>query len=110
VETTSLQQRFSFITDHNQSKLLFASVKERPKIQYTVQVKSRRLQGVIDIADFIDVKGWKAQGNKLSDKKLTQVKEVEEKAPKGEADAPSTLHAGDTIEFDMEDDGQGKLF
>ncbi|MCB9284776.1 MAG: DNA gyrase/topoisomerase IV subunit A [Lewinellaceae bacterium] len=114
VETTSLQQRFSFITEHNQSKLLFASVKERPKIQYTVQVKSRRLQGVIDIADFIDVKGWKAQGNKLSDKKLAQVKEVEEKTaetPSNDTSAPSTpLHAGDTIEFDVEDDGQGKLF
>ena len=105
VETTSLQQRFSFLTEHNQSKLLYASVKPQPKVQYTVQVKSKRLQGMIDLSEFIDVKGWKAQGNKLSDRKLTQIKEVEDIAP----EAPK-LHAGDTVEFDVEDNGQTKLF
>jgi len=106
VETTTMNQRFSFITEHPQSKLLYASVKEYPKVQYTVQVKSRRLQGILDIAEFIDVKGWKAQGNKLSDKKLTQLKELEDAAP----DKTGPLHAGDTIEFDVEDNGQTKLF
>ncbi|MBK8489441.1 MAG: DNA gyrase/topoisomerase IV subunit A [Saprospirales bacterium] len=113
VETTSLQQRFNFITEHNQSKLLYATTKEQPVVQYSVMVKSRRLQGTIDIAEFIDVKGWKAQGNKLSDKKLTQVKEVEEKTKQPEESVPTDptkLHAGDTIDFDMEDNGQTKLF
>ncbi|MBK6620221.1 MAG: DNA gyrase/topoisomerase IV subunit A [Saprospirales bacterium] len=106
VETTSLQQRFPFITEHPQSKLLFASVKERPMVQYSVQIKSKRLQGSIDLSEFIGVKGWKSLGNKLSDKKLSHLKEIEEKA----ADDANPLHAGDTIEFDVEDNGQTKLF
>lgn len=110
VETTSFDQRFSFISDHAQSKLLFASVKEHPRVQYSVQIKSRRLQGEIDLSEFIDVKGWKALGNKLSDKKLTQIKEVQEKQPAAPADPDAKLHAGDTIEFDVEDNGQTKLF
>jgi topoisomerase-4 subunit A len=110
VETSSFDQRFSFISDHAQSKLLFASVKEHPRVQYSVQIKSRRLQGEIDLSEFIDVKGWKALGNKLSDKKLTQIKEVQEKQPEAPADPDVKLHAGDTIEFDVEDNGQTKLF
>ncbi len=110
VETSSFDQRFSFISDHAQSKLLFASVKEHPQVQYSVQIKSRRLQGEIDLSEFIDVKGWKALGNKLSDKKLTQIKEVQEKQPAAPADPDAKLHAGDTIEFDVEDNGQTKLF
>jgi topoisomerase-4 subunit A len=110
VETTSFDQRFSFISDHAQSKLLFASVKEHPRVQYSVQIKSRRLQGEIILSEFIDVKGWKALGNKLSDKKLTQIKEVQEKQPAEPAEPDAKLHAGDTIEFDVEDNGQTKLF
>ena len=110
VETSSLQQRFSFLSDHPQSKLLFASVKAHPNVQYSVQLKGRRLQGQIDLAEFIDVKGWKALGNKLSDKKLTQIKEIQEKQAEDAADPDTKLHAGDTIEFDVEDNGQAKLF
>ena len=109
IETTSLQQRFSFLSDHPQSKLLFASVKANPVVQYSVQLKNRRLQGTINLAEFIDVKGWKALGNKLSDKKLSQIKEIQETTAT-QATPENKLHAGDTVEFDVEDNGQTKLF
>ncbi len=107
IETTLLDQRFSFITDHRSSRLLFASVKPRPRIRYSVTVKSRKMQGQVDLAEFIGVKGWKALGNKLSDQKLKKVEELPDE-PSAEK---TVLSPGDSIEFDVKGgNGQGKLF
>ncbi|MEL7121990.1 MAG: DNA gyrase/topoisomerase IV subunit A [Bacteroidota bacterium] len=75
VETTSTGQAFSFITESNSSKLLFATLKSEVTVQYNVRPKSgKKLSGSVDLDDFIDVKGWKALGNKLSNYKITSVK------------------------------------
>ena len=104
IETSTNNQRFNYLTEHKSSKLLFASTKENPRIVYTMKVKSKKIEGEINIAEFIDVKGWKALGNKLSDQRLTGVKEVETSSLKDK------LSAGDSIEFDIDDKGQGKMF
>ena len=104
IETSTNNQRFSFITDHRSSKLLFASIKELPQITYSMKVKSKKIEGELKLAEFIDVKGWKAMGNKLSDQRLTGIKEITTST------LDEKLKAGDTIEFDMDDNGQGKMF
>ena len=68
----------------------------------------------INLAEFIDVKGWKAIGNRLSSEKLRNFELVIEESIKSEESNTSigsenNLHIGDTIEFDLED-GQGTLF
>ena len=59
------------------------------------------------MAEFIDIKGWKSQGNKLSGQRITGVKDI---TP---ADKPSPkknkLKPGDSIDFDL-DGGQTSLF
>ena len=82
IETSALDTRQSFITEHRSSKLLFVSLLPRPVIQYAMTVKGKRLEGEVDLADFIDVKGWKALGNRLSDERLTGIKLV------GDPDVP----------------------
>jgi topoisomerase-4 subunit A len=77
VETNKLNERFSYLTDHKKSQMLFVSVKPNPRISYAIKVGSKKMDGgEINLAEFIDVKGWKALGNKLSDQKLLDVKEV----------------------------------
>jgi topoisomerase-4 subunit A len=113
VETNTLDQKFSFISDHKNSKLLFVSVKDNPRIQYSVKLKGKKLEGEVSLADFIDVKGWKALGNKLSDQKLAGVKELEQKKEQisiVKAAEPEKLQAGDTLEFEVDKKGQRKLF
>ncbi|MCB0703829.1 MAG: DNA gyrase/topoisomerase IV subunit A [Saprospiraceae bacterium] len=107
VETTSLDQRFSYLTDHNQSKLLYASVKPNPEISYNIKVKSKKLEGQINLAEFISVKGWKAAGNKLSDQKLSGIKEID---PSQQQKGSGTVKPGDTIDFDLDNNGQTKMF
>ena len=100
IETQTTDQRFSFITEHKQSKLVFASVAAKPKISYAMRIKGKKMEGELDIADFIDVKGWKSIGNKLSDHKLSSVKEiVTETPPESNNDEP--VQPGDTIELDF---------
>jgi topoisomerase-4 subunit A len=104
IETSTNNQRFNYLTEHKSSKLLFASIKENPRITYSMKVKSKKIEGEINIAEFIEVKGWKALGNKLSDQKLSGVKEIETSSLKDK------LTAGDSIEFDIDDTGQSKMF
>ncbi len=94
IETTAVGKRFSFITDHPQSKLLFVSLSANPKISYSMRVKGRKMEGKIALGDFMDVKGWKAIGNKLSDKKLSGIKEIAE-------EEDGKLKPGDVLEFDF---------
>ncbi|MBP6825381.1 MAG: DNA gyrase/topoisomerase IV subunit A [Saprospiraceae bacterium] len=81
VETNKLKERYSFLTDHAKSKLLFVSVKDNPRIRYTLKIKGKPMTGELALGEFMDPKGWKAVGNKLSDQLLSGVKELEAGAP-----------------------------
>ncbi len=106
IETQKTNERFTFITEHKKSALLFASLAPAPRIQYTMKIGAKKMDGELAIADFIEPKGWKALGNKLSDQRLSAVKEL----PPIEVATPDvvlpsakkdTLQAGDVIEFDF---------
>lgn len=111
IETSSTDQRFPFITEHKKSKLLFASTKPSPAIAYKIKEGSKKVDQELQIAEFIDVKGWRAVGNKVSDQRLTSVKEIEGKEqPAANAGQSGKLQAGDSIDFDVEGNGQTKMF
>lgn len=78
IETAKIKERYSYLTDHPKSKLLFVSLKENPRIKYTLKIKGKPMTGELSLGDFMDVKGWKAVGNKLGDQLLGGVKEIEE--------------------------------
>ena len=105
IETQKNNQRFSYISEHKNSKLMFASIKDKPKVKYTMKVKSKKMEGEINLAEFIEVKGWRALGNKLSDQRLTGVKEMESAATDKEK-----LKPGDSIDFEVNKNGQSKMF
>ena len=122
VETTSTGQKFKFITDHRSSKLNYATADEFPVVTYTFMEGGKKQEKTLEIFDFIEVKGWKALGNKLTDKKIKTIESVDqteqpEENPgkakkKPDSDAPTlfdqddedgdgTYEAGDTIDFDV---------
>lgn len=114
IETTNLSQRYSYLSDHKDSKLLFVSAKPEPIIRYAVKVKNRKIEGEVNLAEFMDVKGWKAMGNRLSDQKLSSIKELTpEEIEAAKQELPDKFQAGDSIEFEVKKNGkgnQGKLF
>lgn len=78
VETNSLGQKFNFLpNDYVSTKLLLGTLHPDPEIQYKVKAgRSKTVEGQIKLQEFIDVKGWKALGNKLDDSKLVAVKSL----------------------------------
>jgi len=107
IETNSLDQRFAFLTDHKDTRLFYATAEDDPTLQYTYRANKKKHVELLKPADFIDLKGWKALGNKLTEAKLLSVKEVET-----ESEANKRLQAGDSVEFDLKAriGGQQKLF
>ncbi len=111
VETSKLDQTYSFLPDEgDNTKLLFASLYDQPVIEYKIKAgRSKTIEGKLELVDFIDVKGWKSIGNKLSDSKLTSVKAIhEEKELTIEDLEPKKVKKGASKE-EQEDD-QPKLF
>ena len=79
IETSTLDTKYSFICESEGSKLLVVSDKEAVvEFSYSKGRGKERQRDTINLNEFIDVKGWKAIGNKLSSDKVYTVKLKEE--------------------------------
>lgn len=89
VETTSLDKKFSFIGDVKGSKSLVITNDRYPRIEIIHQVKDRGPfeTMILEPEGFIDVRGWKALGNKLPFAKVKEVKLLPPKIVKEPAKA-----------------------
>ena len=122
IETTTLDQKFLFITDSPNSKLYFATIHEYSELQITYKSGNEKQVYNFVLTEFIDVKGWKALGNKFLEGKLLKVEEIDfkpdvvedaddniEKPVQGDLfsstkttkKGKSKLNPGDTIDFDI---------
>jgi topoisomerase-4 subunit A len=95
IETTQADQRFSFITDHADSQLLFVSVDPSPSIKYQIKSGTKIAEGEAILTDIVDIKGWKAVGNRLSDKKISDIEAID--PPDNEE--PNTVEEGQQTLF-----------
>ena len=106
IETTTLDKRFTFISESKGSKLLAATAFAEPVIEVKLQrdKKAEKQIESLRLDQFIEVKGWKALGNKLNYYKVHAIalltdegpeparREAKKRgaaAPKAEEDAPA---------------------
>ncbi len=75
IETTTTGQRFRFITEYKDSRLNWVSTEEDPIVTIGYMSNRQKVTEDLQPAEFIEVKGWKALGNKLVDKKLISIQE-----------------------------------
>jgi topoisomerase-4 subunit A len=107
LETTSLDKKFLFISDHKASKLIAVTDNYAPNVQikHKPDGKTNELE-IIPIDELAEVRGWKALGSKLTYPKLVEVVflETEEEAPVTEKkpDAPETVEIEDLEEAEVE--------
>lgn len=87
LETTSLDKKFLFISDHKASRLIAVTDNYAPNVQikHKPDGKTNELE-IIPIDDLAEVRGWKALGSKLNYPKLVDLTflETEEEAPVSE--------------------------
>ncbi|GAB3712114.1 DNA gyrase/topoisomerase IV subunit A [Spirosoma flavus] len=102
VETTSIDKKFSFIGDTKGSKALAITIDRYPRIEIVHQVKDRGPleKMVLEPEGFIDVRGWKALGNKLP---FAKVKDVKLLAPKVVKEAAKPTVAADPVAIETEE-------
>ena len=94
LETTSLDKKFLFISDHKASKLIAVTDNYSPNVQikHKPDGKTNELE-IIPIDEIAEVRGWKALGSKLNYTKLVEVVflDTEDEAPTSEAVAPEPV-------------------
>ena len=106
IETTTIDKKFLFITDVKGSKLIHASTDEHPKVEVIIdEGKGITRKEVIVLSDFIEVKGWKAMGNRLS---IFKIKEVKPLASEVRV-VKKTNTEIEEISVEIEDENEGQL-
>ena len=100
IETTTPDKEFNFISEGIGSRLEFVATKDAPEVEIEVVKGKEKVKEVVNLEDIIDVKGWKAMGNRLSQFKITKVMPVEEPEDTGleDGDEDSDLVNSKTTE------------
>jgi topoisomerase-4 subunit A len=76
IETSTANKRFHFISENKGSKLLFAGYGDNIETEVTYKEKRKKESKTLELTALIDVKGWKAMGNKFP---IQQVQSIEVK-------------------------------
>jgi len=117
IETTTINKKFNFITDHKQSYLKVISTDKQP--QATVILEKGKEEEVMDydLDMLIDVKGWKAIGNKLSSHTIKDINLIESKKSNSEDNSKEEdeieedeqIEVGKTIDLSVKKDDDEQL-
>ncbi len=85
IETTTINKRFNFISDHKQSYLKLVTTDSQAQVIVTVTKGKEEEQVEYDLEMLIDVKGWKAIGNKVSAYPVKEIQLIESEPSKSDA-------------------------
>ncbi|MEQ9232023.1 MAG: DNA gyrase/topoisomerase IV subunit A [Cyclobacteriaceae bacterium] len=77
IETNSLNKRFPFVTEARSSKLYFISKGVDADVVVTYKDGRKHETKKLDLINLIDIKGWKAIGNKLPVQNVVKVESAE---------------------------------
>ncbi len=104
IETQTTGKPFSFISDAKGSSLIVASTSKRPlaEMEYLKGRGKQKFSETVDLTELVDIKGWKARGNRLSPYRVTYVglraKEDDKNQTPDAAEAESKAHGEKTAE------------
>ena len=83
IETSTADKEFVFISEAIGSRLVAVTTAESPEVEIEV-IKGKdkaKKNETISLEDLVDIKGWKAIGNRLSEYKVTKVTLVQDDEP-----------------------------
>lgn len=85
IETATMDKDFTFITEAIGSRLAFISTAESPEVAVEISKGKGKGKSVdhVNLEEFIDVKGWKALGNRLTTSKVISISSMEEPVENG---------------------------
>lgn len=83
IETSTADKEFVFISEAIGSRLVLVTTAESPEAEMEVikgKDKARKTE-TINLEELVDIKGWKALGNRLSEYKVTKLTLVQDDEP-----------------------------
>lgn len=98
IEGNKTGVRNSFIGEDKASKPVIVTTDKRPNVEVLVEkgkAKTKETE-LVSLADFIDVKGWKALGNRLSLNTVKKVKQLESDPEEDKPEVDNTPDDGGT--------------
>jgi topoisomerase IV subunit A len=93
LETSTIDKKFLFISDHKASKLLTVTDNYEPNVQIKHKPDGKTNEIIIlPITEIVDVRGWKAIGSKLNYPKLVDASFIETDVIDPEADIQEKIN------------------
>jgi topoisomerase-4 subunit A len=83
IETSTADKEFVFISEAIGSRLVVVTTSDSPEIEVEIvkgKDKAKKTE-TVNLEDIVDIKGWKAVGNRLSDHKVTKVTLMQDDEP-----------------------------
>jgi topoisomerase-4 subunit A len=89
IETSTTDKEFVFISEAIGSRLVVVSTAESPEIEVEIQKSKDKPKKIekMSLDEIVEVKGWKAIGNRLSEYKIFKVNLIQDDEPQEENDA-----------------------
>ena len=99
IETSTIDKKFLFISDHKASKLVASSINYAPNVQikHKPDGKTSEIE-LMPIDELVDVRGWKAIGSKLNYPKLTDAKFIDTETVMPESEVSKTAATEEEVE------------
>lgn len=91
IETNTPNKKFPFVTEARSSKLVFISKGIETDVEVTYKDGRKHEKKKLDLMSLIDIKGWKAIGNKLPVQQVISVDLIKEEKPKEEPKQEQTI-------------------
>ena len=119
IETSTINKKFNFISDHKQSYLKIVSTEKQPQVKAKLQKGKEQEENEYDLDMLIDVKGWKSVGNKFSSHQILEIEliqpkkveknGVEEVDLEANGNDDDSLEIGSTIDLKINKDDEDQL-
>lgn len=104
IETNTMNKRFSIVTDARSSKLLFVSKGIQADVEVTYKDGRKHEKKKLDLINLIDIKGWKAIGNKLPVQNVIKVDLLKTEKPEVDLEALK-----DAVKSEVEEEEENQL-
>ena len=104
IETQIIGKTFSFISEEKDSRMILVSTKANPYIELTCVKKRpiRQEKEIINVEQFINIKGWKSLGNRLCFYEVVSIKFIEMTESTKIGEKTETIAVNQELEFGRE--------
>jgi topoisomerase-4 subunit A len=109
IETSTINKKFNFISDHKQSYLKLISTDKQPQAKVVLQKGKETVEAEYDLDMLIDVKGWKSVGNRVSSHTIKEIYPIAPIIKEEDQPEEEDLEIGSTVDFKIKEEGEDQL-